>query len=104
MDESLRAAVELLERIAGDWRLLDGLPAEERARFHDVIARLYNPDPKLRRQRMKAEERARKAASTRREEDVLQNTGIRELRRKPVFTTPNVFPPRLPPPGLEEKG
>jgi NAD(P)-dependent dehydrogenase (short-subunit alcohol dehydrogenase family) len=102
MDESLRAAIELLERVAADWRLLDGLPAEERARFHDVVARLYNPDPKQRRQRMKAEERARKAAGTKREEAVLQNTGIRELRRKPVFTTPNVFPPSLPPlPGPE---
>jgi hypothetical protein len=31
-----------------------------------------------------------------REEEVLHGTGIRTLRRKPVFTTPNVFPPSLP--------
>jgi len=103
MDESLRAAVELLERIAADWRLLDQLPEEERARFHDVIARLYNPDPLQRRRRMKAEARALKAAGTRREEDVLQNTGIRELRRKPVYTTPNVFPPALTLAGAEQE-
>src|SRR5262245_56853234 len=96
MDESLRAAIELLERVAADWRLLDSLPAGERARFHDVVARLYNPDPKLRRQRLKAEERARKVAGIRREEGVLHNTGIRELRRKPVVTTPNVYPPSTP--------
>ena len=92
--KELRSTTELLERIASDWRLLDGLPAEERSRFHDAIARMYNPDPVLRRRRMKAEERARKAAGNQREESVLQKTGIRELRRKPVFTTPNVFPPQ----------
>jgi NAD(P)-dependent dehydrogenase (short-subunit alcohol dehydrogenase family) len=91
--KDLRATAELLERIAADWRLLDHLPPEERRRFHDAIARVYNPDPVARRQRLKAEERARKAAGNQREEAALQKTGIRELRRKPVFTTPNVFPP-----------
>ena len=91
--EDLRATADLLERIAADWSLLDRLPAEERQRFHDTIARIYNPDPVARRQRLKAEERARRAAGTQREEEALHKTGIRELRRKPVFTTPNVFPP-----------
>ncbi len=93
LEERLRATVELLELIAGDWRLLDKLPAQDRRRLHEAVARLYDPDPVVRRRRMKAEERARKAAGTRREETVLQKTGIRELRRKPVFTTPNVYPP-----------
>jgi len=92
--EQLRETVELLEKIAADWRLLDALPASERRRLHEAVASLYNPDPVLRRRRMKAEERARKADGTRREEAMLQKTGIRELRRKPVFTTPNVFPPK----------
>ena len=92
--ERLRATVELLELVAADWRLLDQLPAKDRQRLHEAVARLYNPDPVVRRRRMKAEERALKAAGTRREEAVLQKTGIRELRRKPVFTTPNVFPPQ----------
>ena len=93
-EERLRAATELLEQIAGDWRLLDQLTARDRRRLHAAVALLYNPDPMLRRRRLKAEERARKSAGTRREEEVLQKTGIRELRRKPVYTTPNVFPPR----------
>ncbi len=92
--ERLRASVELLEQIAADWRLLEELPAAERRRLHAAVALLYNPDPVARRRRMKAEERARRAAGTRREEEVLQKTGIRELRRKPVFTTPNVYPPK----------
>src|SRR5687767_15872406 len=29
-------------------------------------------------------------------EEVFSSTGIRELRRKPVFTTPNYFPPTEP--------
>jgi NAD(P)-dependent dehydrogenase (short-subunit alcohol dehydrogenase family) len=91
--QDLRATIELLERIAGDWRLLEDLPAEDRRRLHEAVARLYNPDPVARRRRMKAEERALRAAGARREEEVLQKTGIRELRRKPVYTTPNVFPP-----------
>ncbi|MEO8461195.1 MAG: SDR family oxidoreductase, partial [Dokdonella sp.] len=33
------------------------------------------------------------ATQTAREEALLHATGIRELRRRPVFTTPNVFPP-----------
>ena len=90
----LRATAELLELVAADWRVLDGLSEEERRRFHDAVARIYNPDPVVRRRRMKAEERARKAAGTQRDDDVLNKTGIRELRRKPVFMTPNVFPPR----------
>jgi len=94
LEERLRATTELLELIAGDWRLLNDLPIEDRRRLHEAVARLYNPDPVVRRRRMKAEERARRAAGTRREEAVLHKTGIRELRRKPVFTTPNVFPPK----------
>ena len=94
LQERLLAVTELLEQIAGDWRLLDRLPAKDRRRLHAAVALLYNPDPVLRRRRMKAEERARKAAGTQREEAVLHKTGIRELRRKPVYTTPNVFPPR----------
>jgi NAD(P)-dependent dehydrogenase (short-subunit alcohol dehydrogenase family) len=84
----------LLEQVAADWRLLDGLPEEERRRFHDAIARIYNPDPVARRRRMKAEEREKKAAWNRRDDAVLNKTGIRELRRRPVFMTPNVFLPK----------
>jgi len=102
--KELRATVELLEKIAGDWRLLDELPAAERRRLHEAVARLYNPDPVLRRRRMKAEERARKADGTRREEAVLHRTGIRELRRKPVFTTPNFYPPKEIAPERQDPG
>ncbi|HEV7478555.1 MAG TPA: hypothetical protein VGO02_12555, partial [Burkholderiales bacterium] len=93
LKERARAAAELLERLAEDWSQLERLPEEERRRLHLTVARMYQPDPVARRQRMKAVERERRAAGTRRSEDVLHRTGIRELRRRSVFTTPNVFPP-----------
>jgi NAD(P)-dependent dehydrogenase (short-subunit alcohol dehydrogenase family) len=91
--ERLRAAVELLESLDVHRELLDCLPAQERDRLHQVVARIYHPDPVARRRRLKAAERERSAARNNRIGEVLQETGIRALRRKPVFTTPNVFPP-----------
>jgi NAD(P)-dependent dehydrogenase (short-subunit alcohol dehydrogenase family) len=92
--ERLRQSVELLELMDSDRSLLEQLPAEDRERLHKAVAQLYNPDPVARRRRQKAAERARSEAETQRAEAVLQGTGIRALRRKPVFTTPNVFAPQ----------
>jgi len=94
LEERARAAAELLERLAEDWGQLEQLPEEERRRLHLAVARMYQPDPVARRRRMKAAERERRKSGTQKAEAVLQRTGIRELRRKPVFTTPNVFPPK----------
>jgi NAD(P)-dependent dehydrogenase (short-subunit alcohol dehydrogenase family) len=87
--ERLRSAAELLEQLAEDRRLLNQLPAEERARLLRAAAELYNPDKLARREMLKAAERQR----LERTNAVLHETGIRSLRRKPVFTTPNFFPP-----------
>ena len=38
--EQARAATDLLERLAADWRLLDQLPADDRRRLHQAIAGL----------------------------------------------------------------
>jgi NAD(P)-dependent dehydrogenase (short-subunit alcohol dehydrogenase family) len=91
--DRLLASIAAIEAVAADRTLLDTLPAEDRQRLHAAVARLYQPDPVARRQRLKAAERERSAARIEREEALLHATGIRELRRKPVFTTPNVFPP-----------
>ncbi len=96
----VRMALEWLESIAADRTLLDGCPDEERARLHRAIAAIYLPDPKLRRQKAKQRERERNVEAIRRAEAVLDQTGIRELRRKPVFTTPNYFAPALPSPDI----
>jgi NAD(P)-dependent dehydrogenase (short-subunit alcohol dehydrogenase family) len=98
--ERLRATAELLESIAADRTLLDGLPAEERQRLHQAIAQVYHPDPLARRKRLKAARRERSAAQIRRDDALLGGTRIRSLHRRPVFTTPNVFPPA----GFEGEG
>jgi NAD(P)-dependent dehydrogenase (short-subunit alcohol dehydrogenase family) len=92
VQEQLRAATELLERVAADWRILDQLPAVDRRRLHQAIAALSVPDRRARRKHTRAENRERKAVGIRREDAVLNATGIRTGRR-PLVTTPNVFPP-----------
>jgi len=93
MKERVRQAAELLEAIDREREKLKGLPAEELERLHRAVAQFYLPDPVARRKRLKAAERARNAAAAERDGSVLSETGIRVLRRQPVFTTPNFFPP-----------
>jgi NAD(P)-dependent dehydrogenase (short-subunit alcohol dehydrogenase family) len=83
------AAIDWLERMAGDWRLLDTLPIHDRQRLHRVIAALSTADPAANRKRRKAA----RADRVRQEEAVLNETGIRVRRRRSVVTTSNVFPP-----------
>ncbi len=90
---SVPPALDLLEWFAADHDRLQEITPEERSRLHKAVAQLYNPDPKARREMLKAAERERSAKRTEKIDSVLQETGIRTLRRKPVFTTPNYFPP-----------
>ena len=80
-------AIDWLERIAGDWSLLDRLPATDRQRFHRAVTALSTADPRANRKRRQAAQ----ADGVRQEEAVLNQTGIRTLRRRPIVTTPNVF-------------
>ncbi|MGB3746603.1 MAG: SDR family oxidoreductase [Rhodanobacter sp.] len=89
----VRATTQLLETIADDRTLLDRLPTVERQHLHQVVARMYHPEPGARRIRLKAAEKQRHAARIQAEDRVLEQTGIRALRRRPVFTTPNLFAP-----------
>ena len=88
--EQLRAATDLLERIAADWRLLDRLTAEDRRRLHQAIAglsvRIHGRNGNGIRPRKRRASGGKKRCST--------ETGIRTLRRRPIVTTPNVFPPK----------
>jgi hypothetical protein len=81
----------LLERIALDRTLLEEVPAEDRERFLKAVANVYHPDRVERRRMSKVVDKQRKATRVRRDDTVLHETGIRALRRKPVFTTPNYF-------------
>ena len=91
--ERSRQAAELLELIDAERGLLEQLPIEDRERLHRAVAQMYNPDPIARRRKQKIAERARNEAQPQRPEAVLQDTGIRALRRKPLFTTPTDFAP-----------
>ncbi len=90
----LRAATELLESVAADRSVLDLLPDEDRKRLRQAMDRVANPDRTERRQLRKATLRERNSMRNQRDDAVLDATGIRTLRRKPVFTTPNYFPPQ----------
>jgi NAD(P)-dependent dehydrogenase (short-subunit alcohol dehydrogenase family) len=89
----LKAATDLLERVMADRALLAGLSAEDRARLLAAAGGVYCPDPKGRRRLVKAQVRQRRADKLQRDQALLSQTGIRQLRRGKVFTTPNVFPP-----------
>ena len=89
----LKAATELLEKVAGDRALLAQLTLEERTRLLTAAGDIYCPDLKERRRLVKARVKQRKAEKLERDQSKLNETGIRKLRREKVFMTPNVFPP-----------
>ena len=93
MSDQLRAATELLEKVAGDRALLAQLSVEERTRLLTAAGEIYCPDLKERRRLVKARVKQRKAEKLQRDQAKLHETGIRKLRREKVFMTPNVFPP-----------
>jgi NAD(P)-dependent dehydrogenase (short-subunit alcohol dehydrogenase family) len=91
--DRVRAATELLEFIAADKTLLADVPELDRTRLVALAGQVYCPDPVRRRQLVKARNRKAKAMRRERDQAVLGQTGIRQLRGKPVFTTPNYLPP-----------
>ena len=93
LTERMQAAAELLESIASNRELLAGVSEAERTRLLTAAGQISRPDARARRQLVKASKRDRKAAKSERAESVLNQTGIRKLRRQTVFTTPNVHPP-----------
>ncbi len=90
--QDLRDATAFLARVAQDRSLLVSVPAEDRLAFLAQVAEVFHPDAKARRGMVKATSRERKASAAARDDAVLNQTGIRALRRQPVFTTPNVYP------------
>jgi NAD(P)-dependent dehydrogenase (short-subunit alcohol dehydrogenase family) len=87
--ERLKAAIELLEAIARDRTLLQELSVEERTRLLSAAGDVFDPDVVARRRAAKELRRRKKNAKLAEDEATLAETGIRVLRSKPVFTTPN---------------
>jgi NAD(P)-dependent dehydrogenase (short-subunit alcohol dehydrogenase family) len=82
-----------LEAIAADRSALEVLSVEERTRLLTAAGNVFCPDTTERRRYTRAKRRKDKANKISSDQGVLNETGIRTLRSKPVFTTPNVFPP-----------
>src|SRR5262245_62540065 len=107
MIDRVREAIETLEAIAADRGALADVPEEIRARLQAAVARVFHPDRIERRRMSRAADRERRAARVRDTEVTRAEAGIRVLRRKPVYHTPNVFPPSDPGPaeaGPHEEG
>ena len=92
VSEQLRAAIQVLEQAASNRTLLAQISPEEYSRLLKAAGNVFLPDAKERRRFVKTRIRQRKAEKVQRQESVLNQTGIRELRRRPVFTTPNPLP------------
>jgi len=91
--EELHAAIALIEKAAANRALLASLSDADHTRLMKAAGDLYCPDLTQRRKLVKAKVKQRKAEKKTADDAKLHQTGIRELRRKPVFTTPNYFPP-----------
>ena len=89
----MRAAAEFLEAVEADRGLLARVPEEDRQRLLRATRQVSHPDPRARRRLVKATTRERRAQQVRKDESLFHAAGIRELRRKPPVTSPNVYPP-----------
>ena len=87
------AAIALLEQLAADRSALATLSEEERTRLLRAAGEVSRPDAIARRRLVKATRSQRKQERVQRAEAVLQDTGIRKLRREAVFITPRLFAP-----------
>jgi NAD(P)-dependent dehydrogenase (short-subunit alcohol dehydrogenase family) len=93
--ERLRAAADLLETIVADRSLLADIPEADRNRLLNAAGLVSRPDALSRRQLLKVIKRKKRVEKVERAESVLAATGIRKLRRQPVFiTSPNIYPPK----------
>jgi NAD(P)-dependent dehydrogenase (short-subunit alcohol dehydrogenase family) len=89
----VEAATEVLETIIADRKLLLDLPLEVRGKLMKATGEVYCPEVSARKGLIKARNREHKAKKVKRDDSLLNQTGIRALRSKPVFITPNLLPP-----------
>ena len=88
----VKAALPLLEELAGDLRKLAALDEDTRIRLVTATGQLSRPDRYSRRNLGKVLMRQRHAAKRDADRALLDQTGIRALRREPVFRTPLPMP------------
>ncbi len=88
LEARVRAAIELIEQLGGDLPRLAELDEELRIRLVTAAGQLSRPDRYSRKALGKALVRARSRARRDADRALLDGTGIRALRREPVFRTP----------------
>ena len=88
LERRARQALELLEELGGDLPKLAALDEPLRIALVSAAGQLSRPDRYSRKALGKALARARSRARRDRDRAVLDQTGIRALRREPVFRTP----------------
>jgi NAD(P)-dependent dehydrogenase (short-subunit alcohol dehydrogenase family) len=86
-----REVTRALEEIVANREVLNSLPLAERTRLLAAAGAVFEPDVEARRRQIKADRRRRRAEKTEALQQSLSATGIRTLRAKPVFTTPDIF-------------
>ncbi|MFT6813969.1 MAG: NAD(P)-dependent dehydrogenase (short-subunit alcohol dehydrogenase family) [Gammaproteobacteria bacterium] len=91
--EQLLGAMDVLRSVIAAPELLEQLDAQEKAAFFNAAGDVFYPDPEIRRRRTKLLQQQRRQDRVRADEQTLDETGIRTLRSRPVFTTPDVFAP-----------
>jgi NAD(P)-dependent dehydrogenase (short-subunit alcohol dehydrogenase family) len=94
--QRLLDTMAVLHEVVAAPELVEELSASERSQFFNAAGDVFCPDPDIRRRRTKLLQQRRRAARTQRDEQLLDETGIRTLRARPVFTTPDVYPPTTP--------
>ena len=85
--------MSVLREVIAAPEIANELNADEKADFFNAAGDVFCPDPEIRRRRTKLLQQQRRNERAQSDEVVLSGTGIRTLRSKPVFTTPNVFAP-----------
>ena len=88
LKERVRAAIELIEQLGDDLPRLAELDEELRVRLVTAAGQLSRPDRYRRKALGKALARERIKARRQADRALLDQTGIRALRREPVFKTP----------------
>ena len=100
----LQELTRMLEGIAAGRVPLDGLTEIERQRLINAAGDVFCPDVSDRRLKNRARAKRDRAEKIERDANVVAGTGIRVMRRKAVFTTPNYDAPRISLSGLDGAG
>ena len=83
----------VLREVVAAPEMVNELDATEKRDFLNAAGDVFYPDPEIRRRRTKLLQQERRRTRSQRDDETLAETGIRTLRNRPVFTTPDVYPP-----------